>query len=99
METFGAYKLAEVGAQRHGILPCLVLRPAVKFAAAKSLGLALIAIRARGCAPLVVSFHLGKIFSKAFFVHCRIERQSRRDPAFLRRPSNTHTCNGNNFLG
>ena len=72
-ETTAADEGAKVGAKRFRILSRLVLRPPVKFIAAKTLRLALIAVWPCRRAPAIVGVQFGKIFRKTLLVHCCVE--------------------------
>ena len=60
METFGADESAEIGAQGNGVLPRLVLGPAIKFGTAEMLGVALIAKRPHAGATAIVGINFGR---------------------------------------
>src|SRR5262245_53010450 len=75
-KIFGAHAGAKIGAQRYGILPSLVFRPAVKFVSAEALRFALSAVWARSCSTMIIGLDRSVeiIVGKTLFMDGRLKR-------------------------
>src|SRR5579885_595710 len=100
MKALGANECAEVGALRHGVLSCLVLRPTVELLAPEPLDRALFSIGPLRHAAMVVSLELIRQIGirETVAMHGGGERKPRRDRSLFRRPAHAQPRDRNDLL-
>src|SRR6266849_4805031 len=96
-----SHERAEIGAERLGIVPRLVLRPAIGGGLAPALGGALAPIGPQRLAAAVVGVETAREIARvvAILVQGRIEAEPRRDVSGLRGPADAEARDRDHALG
>src|SRR5216683_1786772 len=100
-KALGPHECAEIGAERLGIVPCFVLRPAIERRLAPALRGALAPIGSPRLAAAVVGVETARKIAGvvAILVQGGVEAEPRRDVSGLRRPADAEARDRDHALG
>src|SRR5712692_3581888 len=100
-KALGPHERAEIGAEGLGVVPCLVLGPAIGGGLAPALRGALAPIGPQRLAAAVVGVETAREIARvvAILVQGRIEAEPRRDVSGLRGPADAETRDRDHALG